>query len=90
MPKYFFDIDDGTDLHPKNREAVSPDDAEAVRYAESVAEGLRDDDAFAGCAVPMVKTKFRETKHGSTAERRPAACGRTRREFSDLPFLHSP
>jgi hypothetical protein len=54
VPKYFFHILDGTNLHQKDRAgAVFADDAEAVRYAESIAEGLRDDDAFAGFQIEV-------------------------------------
>ena len=61
MPKYYFDIHDGTNLHQKDRVgAVFADDGEAVRYAVSIAEGLRDDEGFAGFHIDVRDSERRQ------------------------------
>jgi hypothetical protein len=61
VPKYFFHLMDGNHLHHKDRlGTVFSDDAEAVLYAKSIAEGLKDDDAFAGFFVDV---RDQENRH---------------------------
>jgi hypothetical protein len=61
VPKYYFNIHDADGLHQKDKTGAEfSDDAAAHRYAKSIADGLRDDDGFAGFHVEVRDQANRE------------------------------